>query len=132
MHDIGKIILNDYILDKPGPLTDSEWFDIKRHSETGYRILESVKEFSQMAEYVLAHHERWDGKGYPKGLKGEEIPLQARIIAVADSYNAMVSDRAYRKALSREYAKMEIINNAGIQFDPLIANVFVERVLDKK
>jgi diguanylate cyclase (GGDEF)-like protein/PAS domain S-box-containing protein len=132
MHDIGKIVLNDQILDKQGSLSDSEWFEIKRHAETGYRILESVKEFSQLAEYVLAHHERWDGKGYPKGLMTEEIPLEARIIAIADSYNAMISDRPYRKAMSKEAAIEEIIKNSGTQFDPVIATVFVEKVLKVK
>jgi PAS domain S-box/diguanylate cyclase (GGDEF) domain/uncharacterized domain HDIG len=132
MHDIGKIVLNDHILDKPGDLTDSEWFELKRHAETGYRILESVKEFSQLAEYVLAHHERWDGKGYPKGLRGKEIPLEARIIAIADSYNAMVSDRPYRKALSKEEAIEEILKNTGTQFDPVITKVFVKKVLEKE
>ncbi|MHB8124782.1 MAG: PAS domain S-box protein [Desulfitobacteriaceae bacterium] len=132
MHDIGKIVLSNQILDKPGVLIDSEWFEVKRHAETGYRILESVKEFSQLAAYVLAHHERWDGKGYPKGLMGEEIPLEARIIAVADSYNAMVSDRTYRKALSKEAAIEEILKNSGTQFDPVIVKVFVEKVLEKE
>ena len=129
MHDIGKIILDDRILDKPDILGDLEWFEIKRHAETGYRILSSVNEFSQLAEYVLAHHERWDGKGYPRGLKGEKIPLESRIIAVADTYDAMTSDRPYRKALSEEFAIKEIRRNAGTQFDPDIARVFVEKVL---
>jgi len=129
MHDIGKIILNDQILNKPGLLTESEWFEVRRHVETGYRILESVKEFSQLAAYVLAHHERWDGLGYPKGLKREEIPLEARIIAVADSYDAIVSGRPYRKALSKEAAIEEILKNSGTQFDPMIAKVFIEKVL---
>jgi len=129
MHDIGKIIIDDRILDKPGALSESEWLEIKRHSEVGYRILSSVNEFAPLAEYVLAHHERWDGKGYPKGLKGEEIPLEARIIAVADTYDAMTSDRPYRKALSKEVAIEEIERNAGTQFDPCIARVFVEKVL---
>jgi diguanylate cyclase (GGDEF)-like protein/PAS domain S-box-containing protein len=132
MHDIGKIVLNDQILDKQGALTKSEWFEIKRHAETGYRILESVKEFSQLAEYVLAHHERWDGEGYPKGLRAEEIPLEARIIAIADSYNAMISDRPYRKAMSKEAAIEEIIKNSGTQFDPFITSLFVEKVLKVK
>ncbi len=101
-------------------------------AETGYRILESVKEFSQLAEYVLAHHERWDGEGYPKGLRAEEIPLEARIIAIADSYNAMISDRPYRKAMSKEAAIEEIIKNSGTQFDPFITSLFVEKVLKVK
>lgn len=129
MHDIGKIILDDRILDKPAGLSDAEFSEIKRHAETGYRILSSVNEFAQLAEYVLAHHERWDGKGYPKGLQGEDIPLQARIIAIADSYDAMTSDRPYRKALNEEYAIEEIRRNSGTQFDPYITSVFLEKVL---
>ncbi|MDD3269321.1 MAG: PAS domain S-box protein [Syntrophomonadaceae bacterium] len=129
MHDIGKIALDEAILNKPGTLNDAEWFELKRHSETGYRILMSVNEFSQIAEYVLAHHERWDGKGYPKGLKGEEIPLQARIMALADAYDAMTCDRPYRKALSDDMVIAEIERNAGKQFDPIIAGVFLEKVL---
>jgi diguanylate cyclase (GGDEF)-like protein/PAS domain S-box-containing protein len=129
MHDIGKITLDEKILNKPGKLNESEWLEVKLHSETGYRILSSVNEFSQLAEYVLAHHERWDGKGYPKGLNGEEIPLYARILAVADAYDAMTSNRAYRKALSAEIAMGEIKRNAGIQFDPVIARLLLEKVL---
>ncbi len=129
MHDIGKITLEERLLDKPGKLNDAEWIETKRHSETGYRILSSVNEFSQLAEYVLAHHERWDGKGYPKGLKGEEIPLEARIIAIADAYDAMTCDRPYRKALDKNKAIEEIKRHAGTQFDPRIAMVFIEKVL---
>lgn len=131
MHDIGMIALDEKIINMPGELNDSEWLEIKRHSETGYRILSSVNETSQLAEYVLAHHERWDGKGYPKGLKGEEIPLQARIIAVADAYDAMTSDRPYRKALTEETTINEIKCNAGLQFDPLIARVLLENITAK-
>jgi len=128
LHDIGKIVLDDRILDKAGNLSNVEITEIKRHAETSYRILSSVNEFAQLAEYVLAHHERWDGKGYPKGLKGYEIPLHARIIAVADAYDAMTSDRPYRKALSVETAIEEIKVNAGIQFDPDISRVFLENI----
>lgn len=131
MHDIGKIILDDRILDKPGSLSEAEFLDVQRHAETGYRILSSVNEFAQLAEYVLAHHERWDGKGYPKGLQGEEIPLQARIIAVADAFDAMTSDRPYRRALSEEYAAEEIRKNAGTQFDPFVVRVFLEKIHKK-
>ena len=129
MHDIGKIAIEDGILNKTIPLNEAEWLVIKRHPEIGYRILSSVNAYASLAEYVLAHQERWDGKGYPKGLKGEEIPFEARIIAVADAYDAMTSDRAYRKAMSSMAAMEEIRNNAGVQFDPHIAQVFVEKVL---
>ena len=128
MHDIGKIILDDRILDKPGTLSNAQFSEIKRHAETSYRILSSVNEFAPLAEYVLAHHERGDGKGYPKGLKGTDIPLQARIIAVADAYDAMTSDRPYRKALGMDTAIEEIQNNAGTQFDPDIAKVFLANI----
>lgn len=129
MHDIGKIIIEDRILDKPGSLSDDEFVEIKRHAETGYRILSSVNEFAPLAEYVLAHHERWDGKGYPKGLQGEDIPLQSRIIAIADSYDAITSDRPYRDAMDEQFAKQEIRLGSGTQFDPHIASVFLEKVL---
>ena len=128
MHDIGKIILDDRILDKASSLSEVEFCEFQRHAETGYRILSSVNEFAPLAEYVLAHHERWDGKGYPKGLQGAEIPLQARILAVADTYDAMTSDRPYRKALSNDAAIKEIKGNAGTQFDPDIARVFLEHI----
>lgn len=129
MHDIGKIGIEDTILNKTSGLNRDEWDQIKRHSEIGYRILSSVNEFSEIANYVLEHQERWDGKGYPKGLKSEEISIQARIIAVADSYDAMTSDRAYRSGLSKEEAIREIIKYSGTQFDPDIVKVFVEKVL---
>ena len=131
LHDIGKIAIDENILNKPGKLTDDEWEEIKRHPEIGYRILSTVNDMSEMAEYVLAHHERWDGKGYPKGLKGEEIPLQSRIITIADAYDAMTSERSYRSALPEEVAIEELKKNAGIQFDPELVKVFIEKVLNK-
>ena len=100
LHDIGKIAIDENILNKPGKLTEDEWDKIKSHPEIGYRILSTVNDMSDMAEFILAHHERWDGKGYPKGLKGEQIPLQSRIIAIADAYDAMTSERSYRNAKS--------------------------------
>lgn len=129
MHDIGKVTIDDYLLEKSGPLAETERLEINRHVETGYRILSSVAEFAQIAEFVLAHHERWDGWGYPKGLKGEEIPFEARIIAIADAYDAMTTERPYRAALSKDEAIREIRENAGTQFDPAIAQVFIEKVL---
>lgn len=126
MHDIGKIIISDDILNKPGKITEAEYQEIKRHTESGYQILRSVDAYSSLAENVLYHHERWDGRGYPRGLQGEEIPLIARIIAIADSYEAMTSNRPYREALSHEEAINELIRNSGTQFDPKIINLFIK------
>ncbi len=132
LHDIGKIAIDEKILNKPGRLTIEEWNEIKRHPEIGYRILSSVNDMAELAEFVLAHHERWDGKGYPKGLKEDEISLQARIIAVADAYDAMTSERAYRKPLAEDKAIAELRDNVGKQFDPEIVRIFVEKVMNKK
>ena len=129
-HDIGKINIDESILAKPGPLTDTERLEVQRHAETGYRILSSVSGFANIAEHVLAHHERWDGRGYPKGLKGKEIPLEARIIAVAEAYDAMTTETPYRHALSKEEAIGELKHYAGTQFDPEIVRVFISEVLD--
>jgi len=131
MHDIGKIAISEGILNKPCSLLPDEWNEVKRHSEIGYRILSSVNEFSEIANHILEHHEKWDGSGYPKGLKGEEISLQARIINVADAYDAMTGYRTYRSALSKEEAIAEIIKFSGIHFDPMISRVLVENVLQE-
>ncbi len=108
LHDIGKIAIEENILNKSEELTEDEWQEIKRHSEIGYRILNTVNDMLEISEYVLYHHERWDGKGYPKGLKGEEIPLQSRIITIIDAYDAMTSQRSYRSALPEESAIEEL------------------------
>ncbi len=128
LHDIGKIAIDSTILDKAGLLTESERAEIMRHPETGFRLLGTSREFHSIAEYVLAHHERWDGKGYPKGLSKEAIPWEARVVAIADAYDAMTSDRPYRKALTRDQAVAEVSQNAGKQFDPEIARIFLEKV----
>lgn len=132
LHDIGKIAIDESILNKPGKLTEVEWLQIKRHPEIGYRLLGASCEFNSIAEYVLAHHERWDGTGYPKGLKGEAICWKARVIALADAYDAMTCERPYHKALTREEAINEIRENAGSQFDPAISKVFIVKVLGEK
>ncbi len=132
MHDIGKIAIDLSILDKPGKLDKMERAEIERHPELGYQILRSINEFAKLAEYTLSHHERWDGKGYPRRLKGEEIPFEARIIAIADAYDSMTSNRSYRKAMNREEALKEIINEAGKQFDPGIVNIFIKKVMGSK
>jgi diguanylate cyclase (GGDEF)-like protein/PAS domain S-box-containing protein/putative nucleotidyltransferase with HDIG domain len=131
LHDIGKMGIDEKILNKTERLNEEEWEEIKRHPEIGYRILSSINEFSEIANSIFEHHERWDGKGYPKGLRGEEISFQARIIAVADAYDAMTSERAYRKALRTEEALAEISKNADKQFDPGVVKVFIEKVLGK-
>lgn len=131
LHDIGKIAIDEKILNKPGKLTKNEWQEIKQHPEKGYRILSTVNDMSEIADYVLFHHERWDGKGYPKGLKGKEIPLMSRILSVADAYDAMTSSRSYRNKMDEEIAIEELRKNVNIQFDPEIVSVFIEKVLKK-
>lgn len=129
MHDIGNIAIDDRILNKSHALTIAEWSEIKRNPEIGFRILSAVNELASLAKIILAHHEKWDGTGYPRGLKGEEIPMQARILTVAEAYDAMTSERPYRKAMSKKAAADEIRRNAGTQFDPMIAELFIEKVL---
>ena len=128
LHDIGKIGVPDAILRKPGKLNDEEWTHMRRHPETGARIL-GGSGLDDIREWVLAHHERPDGRGYPRGLKASEIPLEARILAVADAYEAMTADRVYRKALGPEIARAELIRCAGSQFDADVVAAFL-RVLD--
>ena len=129
LHDIGKINVPLAILKKPGVLTETEWSEVSRHAEIGYRILSAANETADLARYVLYHHERFDGYGYPAGKKGAEIPLQSRILAVADAYDAMTNDRPYRKALTRLEAAGELKKHAETQFDPKVVSVFVEKVL---
>lgn len=132
IHDIGKIGIDEKILNKPSKLNDDEWKEVRRHPEIGYRILNSVKEFSEMANCALEHHERWDGTGYPKGIKGKNISLQARIVAVADAFDAMSSDRIYRKGLNTKEILEEFRKNAGTQFDPEVTKIFIENVMSSK
>ncbi|WP_097004473.1 HD domain-containing phosphohydrolase [Lacrimispora amygdalina] len=129
LHDIGKIGIKEELLNKPGALTEDEFQEIRRHSEIGYRILNTAPNMSEIAEIVLCHHERWDGKGYPKGRSKTDIPLFARIITIADAYDAMTSDRSYRKALPSSYAREELIRGAGKQFDPQLVDFFVKQVM---
>ena len=126
LHDIGKISVPLEILNKPGKLSEEEWAVLRSHPAKGASLVSSSEELSFLAPMILSHHERWDGKGYPRGLKGEEIPILARIISIVDAYDAMVNDRSYRKALSIEKAKEEIRLNAGTQFDPRLAAAFLE------
>ncbi|MFQ5876782.1 MAG: HD domain-containing phosphohydrolase [Acidobacteriota bacterium] len=126
LHDFGKIGVPDAILRKPGKLTPEEWVEMRKHPEIGYQILQGIKFLEKARPIVLSHQERYDGTGYPRGLRGEEIPLGARIFAVADTLDAMTSDRVYRKALPYETARAEIERFSGIQFDPRIVKIFLE------
>jgi len=126
LHDIGKIGVPDAILNKPMALEEDEFAIIKKHPVIGGDILKNIAIVSNLHYGALYHHERYDGKGYPKGLMGDEIPYEARIIAIADTYDAMTSDRAYRKALPRELVIAELERCKGKQFDPKITDVFIE------
>ena len=132
LHDIGKIGIMQGLGNKRGALDADEWAEIRRHPEVGYRILNTVGDLAGMAPAVLAHHERWDGHGYPKGLSGEAIPLEARIIAVADAYEAMTGDRIYRIPASIDAARGELARAAGTQFDPELVRLFLTKVLHRE
>ena len=131
LHDIGKVAVSEKILKKKEKLNKEEWEEIKKHSETGYRIAVSTDEFSHIAKEILNHHERWDGSGYPEGLKGDEIPLLSRILAVVDAYDIMLNGRPYKNKKSVEDALLELKNNAGSQFDPELVEKFVE-IIEKE
>ncbi|HXK76967.1 MAG TPA: diguanylate cyclase [Oscillospiraceae bacterium] len=131
LHDIGKMGINRKILNKPGPLSVEERREIEQHPEIGYRITRNIPELSQVSQYILAHHERWDGDGYPNKLRGEEIPLASRIISVVDAYDVMTSGRVYRPARSAEEALAELSRCAGTQFDPTIVDIFTELITSK-
>jgi HD-GYP domain-containing protein (c-di-GMP phosphodiesterase class II) len=124
LHDLGKIAIPDEILDKPSTLSDAEWQAIGEHPRIGQVILEQASSLREAIPVVLHHHERYNGGGYPHGLRGSEIPLGARIVAVADAYHAMVHDRPYSEALSHSEALEELAINAGTQFDPEVVEVF--------
>ena len=132
LHDVGKIGIPQSILCKPGKLTDEEYASMKTHPSQGEEMINDVKQLCVISDWIKAHHERWDGKGYPSGLKGEEIPLASRIIALADTYDAMTSTRSYRKALSHEEAIAEIERCSGTQFDPNLAKAFIENQAEMK
>ena len=125
LHDIGKIGVSDTILLKPGKLTDEEWEEMRKHSEYGYQIIENIEFLGDARLLVWQHHERWDGRGYPNELEGIDICIGARIFSIIDTYDAMTSDRPYRKALPHEVAIEEIQKNAGSQFDPDVVAAFL-------
>ena len=126
LHDVGKIGVSDFILHKPGPLTDEEWQEMRRHPAIGYEMLKGVRFLAKPSKIVLSHHERFDGKGYPSALASDEIPMGARVFAVADTFDAMTSDRPYRRALPWEAAREEIIRHSGSQFDPQVVQAFLQ------
>lgn len=124
LHDIGKIAITDTILTKNGSLTKEEWHQMKKHPEIGYRIAKASNKFEHIADYILFHHEGWDGTGYPKGLKGREIPTLSRMLAIIDAYDVMTHERVYKELRSHKEAIQELKNCAGTQFDPEMVNAF--------
>src|ERR687887_476875 len=125
LHDVGKVAIPDAIINKPGPLDDAEWAFMKRHTLIGERIVAAAPALCGVAKLVRASHERWDGGGYPDGLAGEDIPLGARIVAVCDTYDAIIADRPYRPARRAAEALAELRRCAGTQFDPAVVDAFV-------
>ena len=132
LHDIGKLAISDQILGKPGRLLPEEWEAMQSHLEIGYRIVESTPELAHIGEALLAHHEWWDGTGYPKRLNGEQIPLISRILAIVDAYDVMTHDRPYRLAMGRDEALRELQQCAGTQFDPRLVQSFVQLISSKQ
>ncbi|MBD3332527.1 response regulator [candidate division GN15 bacterium] len=132
LHDIGKIGVPDSILNKPGRLTDEEQAMMQSHPLLGLKIIEDIDLFKPAIPYIIAHHERYDGRGYPKGLKGEEIPIEGRLLTVADTLDAILSNRPYRDGASLEVAVSELVNNRGTQFDPYLVDVAIEIILTGK
>jgi len=130
LHDVGKIGIDGSIVGKPGPLSTPEWLAMRAHPRIGADILENAG-LAEIREWVLAHHERPDGAGYPRGLRADEIPLEAKILAVADSYEAMTNDRCYRDSIGRERAVGELRRHAGTQFDRAVVEAFI-RVLERE
>jgi HD-GYP domain-containing protein (c-di-GMP phosphodiesterase class II) len=126
LHDVGKVKIRPQVLGKPGPLTLEEVAEIRRHPAAGARLVMPLRKFHDALPYVLFHHERWDGDGYPAGLTGRRIPIEARILAIADAFDAMISPRPYRRPLTHEHALAEVEQGAGTQFDPVAAGLFVE------
>lgn len=128
LHDIGKIAVRDAILSKPGPLNDKEWEEVKKHCEVGYRLCSTIPELAPISNVILSHHEKWDGTGYPQGLRGKEIPFLSRIISVVDSFDVMTNNRPYKKGMSKENAIKELKRCSGTQFDPFIVEKFIKMI----
>ena len=126
LHDIGKVVVNREVLRKSGILGRAELVEIRKHPQAGAELVLPIRSAHPALPYVLFHHERWDGKGYPSGLRGRAIPIEGRLLAVADAYDAMTSSRPYRPALSQDHALTEIAVCAGSQFDPTIAELFLD------
>ncbi len=126
LHDIGKIGIPDSILLKPGELTPDEWIIMKKHPSFAYDLIHPIPYLSETLDIPYCHHEKWNGSGYPRGLKGEKIPLAARIFAVIDVWDALLSDRPYRKKWSKEKAIQYLQEQAGIHFDPAVVKVFID------
>ena len=131
LHDIGKVKVSDYILNKPSSLTDKEWEEMRKHPEYGAWMLEGKDFLTEVSKVIIAHQEHYDGTGYPNRLKADQIPIEARIVAVVDAYDAMTSDRPYRTALSEAEARDELKQNAGTQFDPRVVEVFLAMLKEK-
>jgi putative nucleotidyltransferase with HDIG domain len=132
VHDIGKIGTNDLVLLKPGPLTDEEQREMRRHAEIGHRLLRRLPEFWEGAELVLSHHERHDGAGYPRGLKGDELPIEVSVISVADTYDAMTTDRPYRKGLAWDTVRAELVRQRGKQWRERAVDFFIEMIDEER
>lgn len=126
VHDLGKIGIPDSILLKEGPLTEDEWAIMRQHSEKGYRIAMNTPHLMDVAELILRHHEKWDGSGYPLKLKGEEIPIECRMLSIVDAYDAMINDRPYRKGMGKQAALEELKKCKGTHFDPDLVDLFVD------
>ncbi|MBO8127121.1 MAG: HD-GYP domain-containing protein, partial [Firmicutes bacterium] len=132
LHDIGKIGIPEEILKKPGKLSEAEWEAIKKHPEIGYKIARGIPETAHIAEAILHHHERWDGTGYPQGLRGTQIPFYSRIISIVDAFDVMTHERAYKRAYSAGQALDELVRCSGTQFQPELVLIFLELIKDLK
>jgi putative two-component system response regulator len=132
LHDIGKIGISEAILLKPGPLDENEILQIRQHPEIGARIISQMRFAPEVGPIILGHHERWDAKGYPQGLRGEAVPVGARIISIVDAYDAMTTDRPYRRALMLDEVLQRLRKDRGTQFDPNILDVFLDLLVSER